>query len=97
MIVLGAGARTFASPRAEHAPLPGPDEVAAYLAECFEYPTDAERDLARVSQYVALMKGVGPLYDELHDLFDRDYEPAPIERELATLATACANEGRRRR
>jgi DNA-binding SARP family transcriptional activator len=95
VIVLGAGARTVAPPHAEHAPLPGPAEVAAYLAECFDYPTDADRDLARVSQYVALMKGVGPLYDELHDLFDHDYEPTPLERELATLAAALRDRGSR--
>ncbi|MFL5937240.1 MAG: BTAD domain-containing putative transcriptional regulator [Gaiellaceae bacterium] len=95
VIVLGAGARTVVPPHAEHAPLPGPAEVAAYLAECFDYPTDADRDLARVSQYVALMKGVGPLYDELHDLFDHDYEPTPLERELATLATALRERGSR--
>src|SRR5439155_11955738 len=47
--------------------VPGLDEIAAYLAEFFDCPPDQERDLARVSEYVALMKGVGPLYDELHD------------------------------
>ena len=30
-----------------------PDEVAAYLAERFDYPPEHERDLARVSEYVA--------------------------------------------
>ena len=43
-------------------------------------------DLARVSEYVALMKGVGPLYDELHDLLDRDYDAGPVHRALAELA-----------
>src|SRR5262249_46868861 len=49
------------------------------------YPPDSERDLARVSQYVALMKGVGPLYDELHGLFAREYEPGGAHRVLAQL------------
>ena len=88
VVVVGPGARAVAPPHAEDGVLPSPDEVAAYLAECFDYPRDGDRDLTRVSQYVALMKGRGPLYDELHDLFDRDYEPAPLERELAALAAA---------
>ena len=54
--------------------IPGLDEIAAYLADCFDYQPEG-RELARVSEYVALMKGVGPLYDELHDLLDRDYDP----------------------
>ena len=32
------------------------------------------------------MKGVGPLYDELHDLLDRDYDPGPVQRALADVA-----------
>jgi hypothetical protein len=39
------------------------------------------------------MKGVGPLQDELHDLFDRDYEPGPVERSLATLTGALRERG----
>ena len=93
-----AAARASARSRDGQAALPSPDEVAAYLAECFDYPPRRERDLARVSQYVALMKGVGPLYDELHDLFDRDYEPGPVEREPRDArARTCANAARRRR
>src|SRR4051812_18371169 len=75
------------------AALPGRDQVAAYLANCFEYPGQEEPDLARVSQYVALMKGVGPLYDELHDLFDCDYEPGALERGLAALARELRERG----
>jgi DNA-binding SARP family transcriptional activator len=93
VVVVGPGARNGASPAADDGHLLSPDQVAAYLAECFDYPADGDRDLARVSQYVALMKGTGPLYDELHDLFDRDYEPAPVERELAALATTLRGRG----
>jgi hypothetical protein len=88
VVVLGPGANTSATAiEGASSPLPGPDEVAAYLADCFGYPPEQARDLARVSQYVALMKGVGPLYDELHALFDRDYEPGPAHRGLAELAS----------
>jgi DNA-binding SARP family transcriptional activator len=93
VVVLGPGAMGVASPEDGAAGLPGPDQVAAYLAECFDYPPEGERDLARVSRYVALMKGVGPLYDELHDLFDRDYEPGPVERGLATAAGLLRERG----
>jgi hypothetical protein len=73
--------------------LPGPDEVAAYLADCFGYPPEQARDLARVSQYVALMKGVGPLYDELHDLFGREYSAAPAHRTLVEIARSLRARG----
>jgi DNA-binding SARP family transcriptional activator len=93
VVVLGPGAVGLARTEEDAVGLPGPDEIAAYLAECFDYPRDRERDLALVSRYVALMKGVGPLYDELHDLFDRDYEPGPIERGLATVAGLLRERG----
>jgi DNA-binding SARP family transcriptional activator len=72
--------------------MPGLDEIAAYLAECFDYLPEG-RELARVSEYVALMKGVGPLYDELHDLLDRDYEPGPVQRSLAEVANVLRERG----
>jgi hypothetical protein len=48
-------------------------------------PSEHLRSLAEVSQYVAVTKGVGPLYDELHAIFDRDYPPGPVHRFLASL------------
>jgi DNA-binding SARP family transcriptional activator len=68
--------------------LPGFAEIAAHLADAFGCYAEQERGLPNVSQYVALMKGVGPLYDELHALFDRDYSPGPVQRCLADLAAA---------
>ena len=44
-------------------------EVAAHLVNVFDCPPAHARDLAHVAEYVALTKGVGPLYDELHGLF----------------------------
>ena len=61
------------------------DELAALLAERFECPPDHAFGLARVSQYVAARNGVGPLWDELHAAFDRDFEPAPLHAWLASL------------
>ena len=65
--------------------LPSGGELAAFLAEYFEYPTGDVRDLVRVSQYAAVMQGLGPLYDELHEIFDADYEPSAIHAFLASL------------
>jgi DNA-binding SARP family transcriptional activator len=82
--VLGAGVNLNGDDRERG--LPALAEVASYLAECFDCPPEHERDLARVSEYIALTKGVGPLYDELHSIFDRDYEPGPAHRLLADVA-----------
>jgi hypothetical protein len=64
--------------------LPSGGELAEYLAESFEYPEPA-RDLVRVSQYVSVVLGDAPLYDELHDVFAADYDPTPLHRFLASL------------
>ena len=82
VLMLGSGVNTASQPEGG---LPAYAEVAATLAESFGYPPEHERDLARVSQYVALMKGVGPLYDELHGLFAREYAPARVHLVLAEL------------
>src|SRR5215217_1308121 len=65
--------------------LPSGRELAAFLADYFEYPTDHDRDLVTVSQYAAVMQGLGPLYDELHEIFDADYEPSALHGFLASL------------
>jgi SIR2-like domain len=44
------------------------------------------RDLARVSQYFAVLAGEGPLEEELHEVFDSDCPPTPLHRLLARLA-----------
>src|SRR3712207_6989742 len=40
-------------------------------------------DLVRVSQYVSIIRGPGPLYEELRALFDADYPPTPLHLFLA--------------
>jgi DNA-binding SARP family transcriptional activator len=65
--------------------LDGSGDLAAHLASAFDVPADRPVDLARVSQYVATMKGSGPLYDELHALFEAAVEPTPQHRFLAQL------------
>jgi DNA-binding SARP family transcriptional activator len=59
------------------------DGIAARLADAFDCPEEHRGDLTRVSQYVAVTQGVGPLYDELHALFAEAAEPGPVERLLA--------------
>jgi DNA-binding SARP family transcriptional activator len=65
--------------------LDGVGQLAGHLARAFDVPNNGPMDLARVSQYVATMKGSGPLYDELHALFEAATEPTPLHRFLAKL------------
>jgi DNA-binding SARP family transcriptional activator len=61
-------------------------ELAAHLVEHFEYPVSDEAALPRVAQYVAIMNGSGPLYDEIHALLSRqDLPPTQVHRFLAAL------------
>ncbi len=71
---------------APDAGLPAPDEIASHLASVFGCPTEHVRDLAHVAEYVAVAKGAGPLYDELHVLFDHDCRPGPVHAAVAGLA-----------
>jgi SIR2-like domain len=75
----------------EYLPLGG--ELAGYLANAFRYGAEGESDLARVSQRVALLDGTGPLYEELHALFDADYSVPSLHRLLAALPAALRDKG----
>jgi DNA-binding SARP family transcriptional activator len=90
--VLGPGVNICGEAGLE--PLPGPDDVASHLADCFGYPPEEARDLARVSQYVQLMKGGGRLRDELHDFFGRQYAPGPAHRKLVEIASGLHGLGK---
>ncbi len=61
-------------------------ELADRLAERFRFPADWGSELTRVAEYVTLMKGSGPLYDELHDLLSSRVAPNSVHRVLASLA-----------
>jgi hypothetical protein len=67
-------------------------ELAARLAQRFDY-FDNGFSLPRVAQYVAVMKGSGPLYDELHALLDADAVPTPIHRFFASLPPVLRERG----
>jgi hypothetical protein len=86
---LGAGVNLCGRPEGEAWQrgqyLPSGGELSEYLADNFGYPASDKRDLVRVSQYIAVVTGSGPLYEELRKLFDADYPPTPLHRFLATL------------
>jgi len=73
--------------------LDGAGDLAQHLASAFEVPDDRPVDLARVSQYIATMKGFGPLYDELHSRFEAAVEPGPLHRFLARLPALLRERG----
>ena len=60
------------------------EPLASELARRFGVEGSGQ-ELARVSQAVAVLNGSGPLYDTLHTLVERDGEPSPVHRFLATL------------
>lgn len=67
--------------------LPSGGELSVHLADNFGYPSekDDKYDLVRVSQFVAVMAGTGPLYDELRLLLDGDFPPTSLHTFLAEL------------
>lgn len=65
--------------------LPSGSELAAYLAKKGHYEGNANTDLLRVSQYVAIMMGLRPLYQWLHAVFDADYAPTAVHELLASV------------
>jgi DNA-binding SARP family transcriptional activator len=67
-------------------------ELTTRLAERFEYPSNGDA-LPRVAQYIAVMKGSGPLYDELHALLDTDLSPTPVHRFFAALPPLLRERG----
>lgn len=68
-------------------------DLAAQLAHTFEYPSDDGTALTRVAQYVALTKGSGPLYDELHALLGSGVVPSAVHRFLAALPPLLRERG----
>jgi hypothetical protein len=68
--------------------LPSGGELSEYLANSFGYPAADKYDLVRVSQYVAVVNGTGPLYEELRKLFDADYPPTSLHQFFAAFPAA---------
>jgi DNA-binding SARP family transcriptional activator len=68
-------------------------QLEAGLAERFGYPNVGVTALPQVAQYVAMMQGSGPLYDELHTLLELDAPPTPVHRFLASLPPLLRERG----
>jgi hypothetical protein len=92
--VLGAGVNLCArTPDESRAWLgrfpPSGAELAFHLAVEFKYPPTEPIDLLRVSQYIyAIRGGSGPLYDALHDVFDKPFRPTPVHEFIASVPAA---------
>jgi hypothetical protein len=97
--VLGAGASLFG--RAEQAGgewkgAPSAVELAKRLAKEFHLPADfqASNELLAVTQWITAMKGGStPLYEELHDIFDRDLATTPLHHFLAAVPSKLRDKG----
>lgn len=85
VVVLGPGVNALEIPAENGHRLPVRDELAARLAQAFGCPPEHAGELTKVAQYIAVTRGVGPLYDELHSLLDREHSPGPVHRFLAEL------------
>ena len=67
-------------------------ELAGRLAERFDYAENGA-GLPRVAQFVSVMKGSGPLYDELHALLDADVTPTAVHRFFASIPPVLRERG----
>jgi hypothetical protein len=64
--------------------LPSGHELACHLASRYQYPF-ADRDLARICQFAVEVRGLAPLYNHLHNLFDVSCSLTSAHRFLASL------------
>ena len=89
-----AGGSSRCSARTCGGPLPDAIDVAARLAEHFDVPGGGGRGSPGSPSTRPLTQGVGPLYDELHALFDREprsrRRPPLLRRAAAAPARARA-------
>jgi SIR2-like protein len=95
--LLGAGVNMLGRPSGtewqQGRYLPSGVELAAYLAGLFDFPPDELPDLLRVSQYITVMTGSGPLYEKLHQLLDADYQPTKVHTLLAAVPAFLRRQG----
>jgi DNA-binding SARP family transcriptional activator len=89
VVVLGAGTNDDKQPGRDGIP-PAADDVAAYLGQQFDCQPAR---LAQISQYVAVTRGSGPLYDELHSLYDAEFDASPAHRLIARLPAVLRERG----
>lgn len=70
------GVRTF---------LPTAGELASHLAETTAFPSSEAQDLTKVAQYYSAVGGREALNEELHNIFNCDYQITPLHTYLATV------------
>jgi hypothetical protein len=97
----GAGVHLCGRPvnqweRGASAWLPSGKELARHLAREYEYSAPDADDLLRVSEYVAVMNGDQVLYDDLHTIFDGDFEINRVHRFFASLPARLRGRGQLR-
>ena len=73
--------------------LPKGSELARHLAARGRYPVPDERNLLRVSEYLAAVRGEDELYLYLREVFDAPYTPTSLHRLLARLARMLSEAG----
>lgn len=80
-------------PGCEH--MPSGAELSMHLAEEHDYPDDAHDswNLQRVSQYVAVAVDELTLYEDLRDVFAKDYQPTPVHRFFGGLPKLLQEKG----
>lgn len=99
--LLGAGANLCDRPDGQRWEpgrfLPSGAELSELLASDFGYPLGDKGDLVRVSEYVDLACGEGPLYEALRGVFNADYPCTALHRFLASLPGELERAGLGRR
>jgi DNA-binding SARP family transcriptional activator len=85
VFVLGSGVNLSAVSTGNGNELPVRENLAPRLAAAFGCPPEVGSELTKVAQYVAVTQGIGPLYDQLHVMLDKDYEPGDVHQFLAEL------------
>lgn len=99
VLFLGAGVNVFTRRPEEQCweighSLPTGSELAQYLATRIRYQGPDAGDLLRVAQYVALVEGSAPLYEELCRLLDADYPATPLHQFIAGLPARIRARGK---
>ena len=67
--------------------LPTAGELAGHLADTTEFPSGESRDLTKVAQYYSVVGGRQALNEELHNIFNCDYQLTSLH---CFLANVCA-------
>ena len=73
--------------------LPSGAELARHLADGAGFAQEGVLDLARVSQWIEVMDGSGPLYRKLHAIFDGNFPITGVHELLADLPGILRDRG----